>query len=240
MQTVCFCNTTTRISLYLTEFASSGIPVTSGNWPSAHLLPDALAEYDFIFFWDDDIDVKDFDPGRFVAIMQTNRLDAAQPAIESRHPLSHGITARRPCPPPLRIDGGETTLAVVGRLTNFVEIMVPVFSSRAWRELYHYLDPNNVSGWGYDFVPLGRKGIVDVVPVEHTRPVQSPGSDPDSELDRFLDNQGLRLFERVEEGWLLDPSAVGARTRDRHTSAWRRGSTSRVSADGRGYRAIRT
>ena len=130
---------------------------------------------------------------------------------------------------------------MVGRLTNFVEDhgcrCSPVVRGE---ELYHYLDPNNVSGWGYDFVPLGRKGIVDVVPVEHTRPVQSPGSDPDSELDRFLDNQGLRLFERVEEGWLLEPSAVGARTRDRHTSAWRRGSTSRVSADGRGYRAIRT
>jgi hypothetical protein len=205
-----------------------------------HLSPDTLAAYDFVFFWDDDIEIKEFDPRRFVEIMRCNALEAAQPAVESLYPLSHEITGQMPCPPPWRMHDADPTYSIVGRLTNFVEIMVPVFSARAWREIYGYLQPDNVSGWGYDLVPLGRRGIVDVLPVEHTRPVQSPGSDPNIELDRFCHNQGLSLHEGANEGWLFEPwnaerpgrGAGGPR-------AWRPEVTSAASLDGRGYRAIR-
>jgi hypothetical protein len=101
--------------------------------------------------------VSGFDPLRFVRIMQANRLEMAQPAIHSPHGLSHAITRHRPCPPPWRDPDGVTVLPVVGRLTNFVEIMAPVFSRQAWREFYSYLDPANQSGWGYDYIPLGRE-----------------------------------------------------------------------------------
>jgi hypothetical protein len=134
----------------------------------------------------------------------------------------------------------DPTYSIVGRLTNFVEIMVPVFSARAWREIYGYLQPDNVSGWGYDLVPLGRRGIVDVLPVEHTRPVQSPGSDPNVELDRFCHNQGLSLHGGVNEGWLFEPwnaEVSGHRAGD--PSAWRADATVAVSLDGHSYRAIR-
>ena len=170
-----------------------------------HLHPDAVADYDCMFFWDDDLGVSDFDPMRFARIMRTNRLDMAQPATQSPHGLSHAITRHRPCPPPWRDPDGVTAHPVVGRLTNFVEIMAPVFTRGAWREFYSYLDPENRSGWGYDYIPLGRKGIVDVMPVVHTRAVQSINGASEAEIRRFLDNQGLFRHAPVEQGWLFEP-----------------------------------
>ncbi len=168
-----------------------------------HLHPDAVKEYDFIFYWDDDLGIENFDPLRFARIMEINRLDMAQPAIQSPHGLSHAITRHRPAPPPWRGPDGRTARSVVGRLTNFVEIMAPVFTRKGWREFYGYLDAENLSGWGYDYVPMGRKGIVDALPVVHTRAVQSINAKSEQEIRRFLDNQGLFRHAPVEQGWLF-------------------------------------
>lgn len=169
-----------------------------------HLTPATVASYDFIFFWDDDLAIDGFDPRRFARIMRTNRLSMAQPAIDSPHGLSHEITRRRPCPAPWRFGDPELVLPVVGRLTNFVEIMAPVFTRDGWREFYGYLDPGNRSGWGYDYVPLGRKGVVDVMPVIHTRPVQSIGNESERDIRRFLESQGLFRHHPVDQGWLFE------------------------------------
>lgn len=171
-----------------------------------HLHPEAVSDYDYIFFWDDDLRVNDFNPMRFARIMATNHLSMAQPAIQSPYKISHAITKFRPCPPPLREAGGLTVHPVVGRLTNFVEIMAPVFTRGAWQEFYGYLDPKNRSGWGYDYIPLGRKGIVDAMPVVHTRAVQSIHSASQADIGRFLANQGLFRYAPVEMGWLLEGS----------------------------------
>jgi len=169
-----------------------------------HLSPDMVSSYDFIFFWDDDLKVRNFEPTRFAKIMRTNRLDMAQPAIQSPHGLSHAITKYRPCPPPWRDPDGITEHPVVGRLTNFVEIMAPVFTRDAWREFHGYLDPDNRSGWGYDYIPLGRKGIVDAMPVTHTRAVQSITGSAQMEIARFLQEQGLFNHTHVQQGWLFE------------------------------------
>lgn len=170
-----------------------------------HLHPDVVENYDLIFFWDDDLGAKDFDPKRFARIMRANRLEMAQPAIQSPHGLSHAITKHRPCPPPWRDPDEGAVHPVVGRLTNFVEIMAPVFTREAWREFYGYLDPENRSGWGYDYIPLGRKGIVDALPVVHTRAVQSINGESERDLQLFLDSQGLFRHAPVEHGWLFEP-----------------------------------
>lgn len=169
-----------------------------------HLHPDTVSDYDLIFFWDDDLGVSDFDPLRFARIMKANQLDMAQPAVQSPHGLSHAITRHRPCPPPWRDPDGVTVHPVVGRLTNFVEIMAPVFTRDAWREFYSYLDSQNRTGWGYDYIPLGRKGIVDVMPVVHTRAVQSINGESESEIRRFLESQGLFRHAHVDQGWLFE------------------------------------
>jgi len=199
----------------LLQYDGAELPIPEGvrvirdngyKWQLAlkYLKPDMVAAYDFIFFWDDDLGVDDFDPGRFVRIMRTNRLDMAQPALRSPHGFSHSITKHRSCPPPWRDPDGVTVHPVVGRLTNFVEIMAPVFTRVAWLEFYSYLNPENQSGWGYDYIPLGRKGIVDAMSVVHTRAVQSINGRSEAELRRFLNDQGLFRHPLVEQGWLFE------------------------------------
>jgi hypothetical protein len=197
------------------QYDEAELPVPGGvrvirdrgyKWQLAvrHLHPDTIAEYDYIFFWDDDIGVNGFDPVRFVRIMQANRLEMAQPAIESPHGLSHAITRRRLCPAPWISPDRDAVHPVAGRITNFVEIMVPVFTRQAWGEFYDHLDPDNRSGWGYDYIPVGRKGIVDVLPVIHTRAVQSINAESERDIRGFLDDHGLFRFQPVEEGWLFE------------------------------------
>jgi hypothetical protein len=179
---------------------------TSGQkFPLAlrHLHPDEIDDFDYLFYWDDDIDVTGFDPQRFCRIMHENRLAMAQPAIVSPHPLSHGITGVCAELPVWTDEQHRIRRRAVGRRTNFVEIMVPVFTPDAWREFYSFFDPENMSGWGYDFVPVGRRGIVDEMPVIHTRPVQSGTARADVDLVEFLHAHGLLAYEPVNEGWLF-------------------------------------
>lgn len=168
-----------------------------------HLHPTALENYDYIFFWDDDIAAEGFDPRRFAEIMVCNGLAMAQPAILSSHGFSHEITRQKPKPAPRRTVSGKIH-QIVGRQTNFVEIMAPVFSWQSWSNFYRYLDSDNCSGWGYDYINFGRKGIVDVMPVVHTRPVQSNKDQSRVELAKFLDEQGLFHYQHTEIGWLFE------------------------------------
>jgi hypothetical protein len=178
-----------------------------------HLSPAAVADYDYIFFWDDDLDTDGFDPVRFAQIMMSNRLSMAQPAIKSLHWISHPITGQHPMPPPGRFRNSLERFSAVGRLTNFVEIMAPVFSREAWIEFHSYLTEDNRSGWGYDYIPLARKGIIDALPVIHTRPVQSINSESEGELRRFLDQHGLFRHAAVAQGLLFE-QATGESPQD--------------------------
>jgi hypothetical protein len=172
-----------------------------------HLSSASVADYDYIFYWDDDLDTSGFDPIRFARIMNSNRLSMAQPAIKSPHWISHSITAQHPLPPPRRSRTCREQLSVVGRLTNFVEIMAPVFSREAWLEFHSYLSEDNRSGWGYDYIPLARKGIIDSLSVIHTRPVQSINAESERELRRFLDQHGLFRHAAIAQGQLFEQAA---------------------------------
>jgi hypothetical protein len=177
----------------------------AGKWQLAlrHLDPSLLEDYDYVFFWDDDLDTTGFDPLRFVRLMMRNRLDMAQPAIRSPFPLSHQITKFRPCPTPLKTADGDI-YPIVGRLTNFVEIMAPVYTRKGWLELYPYIDPASASGWGLDYVSVGRQGIIDALPVVHTRAVQSGNASSMRDLRSFVESQGLMIHPAVEMGWLFE------------------------------------
>ena len=190
----------------LTFPADARIIRERGNkWQLAfhHLDPSLLDDYDYVFFWDDDLDTTGFDPLRFVRLMMRNRLDMAQPAIRSPFPLSHKITKFRPCPTPLKTADGDI-YPIVGRLTNFVEIMAPVYTRKGWRELHPYIDPASWSGWGLDYVSVGRQGIVDALPVVHTRAVQSGNASSMRDLQSFVESQGLMIHPAVEMGWLFE------------------------------------
>lgn len=177
-----------------------------GKWELAmrHLTPETVSDFDYLFFWDDDLLVDDFDPLRFVGIMRANRLSVAQPGIHSSYPLSHEITKAKSTPAVRRCGNTGHTQRIVGRLTNFVEIMAPVYTRNAWRELWPYLAPGNKSGWGYDYIPLGQKGVIDVMSVIHTRPVQSLSKEALAEQAAFLRNQGFFRYTPQDLGWLFE------------------------------------
>lgn len=125
-----------------------------------HLTPELVANYEYVFIWDDDIAPATFNAETYLDILRRNSLDIAQPSLSADSYIFHPITANRGAP--------------VGRLTNFVEIMCPAYSSRIWPAIYAYIDPEiNELGWGYDYIPLGRKGVIDCMSVHHTRPGQS-------------------------------------------------------------------
>lgn len=146
------------------EGAINHIPSTvdTGNkWQLAkkHLHPDAVKEYDYIFIWDDDLKIEAFDLNEYIAACERNQLSISQPSLSWASYFSHHITLTHPYP--------------VGRITDFVEIMCPVYSRAGWAQFYPFLDDDNPVGWGYDFVPLPKKGIFDKFVVIHTKPIAS-------------------------------------------------------------------
>ncbi|CAK7349223.1 unnamed protein product [Dovyalis caffra] len=46
------------------------------------LHPDIVSEYDYIFLWDEDLGVDNFDAGRYVSIIKEEGLDISQPALD--------------------------------------------------------------------------------------------------------------------------------------------------------------
>eukprot|EP00698_Gefionella_okellyi_P007251 TRINITY_DN1760_c0_g1_i1.p1 TRINITY_DN1760_c0_g1~~TRINITY_DN1760_c0_g1_i1.p1 ORF type:complete len:433 (-),score=87.27 TRINITY_DN1760_c0_g1_i1:716-2014(-) len=127
------------------------------------LHPDIVSNYDYIFVWDDDLDVSDMSVMQLVHIMQRFRIDIAQPALVGE------VGGHWPEVLPQR----NTTY---GRWTNFAEVMAPVFSRRAWRTcVYDLLQFDLSSGYGVDAVMqqfcagrgVCRQAVIDPAPVNH-------------------------------------------------------------------------
>lgn len=162
------------------------------HFAKKYLPPHACKDYDYIFFWDDDVDIKDFHVEHFLNIMRKNELSVAQPALASGENASYGITIHHPS-------------YTNGRFTDFVEIMIPVFRRDAWVKWWDMLEPEwNFWGWGYDLKfksikHIKKMGIIDAQAVEHTRPVMS-GSNPQilAEANQFFlkykKNQTARMI----------------------------------------------
>lgn len=175
-------------------------PMRGGKWQLAKALlkPEEVAAYDYIFVWDDDVAIHSFKPAEFASIMHLNCLEVAQPSIVSQYCISHPITC------PVRLP--ESNLQdhqIVGRLTNFVEVMVPVFSREAWKLFHPFISETNRTGWGYDYFPFSRRGIIDLISVEHTRAVGSTGAESGSELSVFLGQHGLLSYAPASMGYLF-------------------------------------
>jgi len=58
------------------------------------LHPDVVAEYDYVFVWDEDIEVDAFDPVRYLDVVRREGLEVSQPALDRRFEIHHAITAR--------------------------------------------------------------------------------------------------------------------------------------------------
>ncbi|CAI0376241.1 unnamed protein product [Linum tenue] len=140
--------------------------------------PDIVAEYDYVFLWDEDIGVDSFDPARYLSIVASEGLEISQPALDVRKSEIHQqITARTKSTVHRRIyktgscDGSSTKPPC----TAWVEMMAPVFSRDAWRCAWHMIQNDLIHAWGLDY-RLGycaqgdrtqKMGIVDAEYVVH-------------------------------------------------------------------------
>jgi hypothetical protein len=121
------------------------------------LHPDVVAEYDYVFVWDEDIEVDAFDPVRYLDVVRREGLEVSQPALDRRSEIHHAITARPLLPTAdgvhrrvrnVRcVDGDSTGPPCEG----WVEVMVPVFSRAAWRCAWGMVQNDLIHGWGLDY-----------------------------------------------------------------------------------------
>jgi hypothetical protein len=146
---------------------------------------DGWRDYDFVWLPDDDIYASQDSISRMFGIVRGVGLDLFAPALHESSHFAHFSTMRN--------------ASFFGRWVGFVEIMMPGFSAGALQELAPTIDLSATGwGWGLDSVwpkLLGYEnvGIVDGVPVVHTRPV---GSMRDADLAARVHRESDALLAR--------------------------------------------
>jgi hypothetical protein len=155
-----------------------------------------ISHYRYIWLPDDDIltDVQTLND--FFEYVERENFALAQPSLDERSYFSHAATLQNK--------------AFDFRETNFVEVMVPCFSSSALHAIKDSFGKTN-TGWGLDFVwpgqvaSLGKVGIIDRFSVFHTRAIGSADySFAWSELNQTLAQYGVRASMKVLQGKTSD------------------------------------
>ncbi|KAH9750533.1 pentatricopeptide repeat-containing protein [Citrus sinensis] len=147
-------------------WADRAIHVSAANqtkwWFAKRFLhPDIVAEYNYIFLWDEDIGVENFNPRRYLSIVKDEGLEISQPALDPvKSEVHHPITARRRNSKAHRrmykykgsgrCDDYSTAPPCIG----WVEMMAPVFSRAAWRCAWYMIQNDLIHAWGLD-IQLG-------------------------------------------------------------------------------------
>ncbi|KAG0491129.1 hypothetical protein HPP92_007992 [Vanilla planifolia] len=123
------------------------------------LHPDIVSRYEYIFIWDEDLGLENFDAEEFVKVVRKHALEVSQPALDPNNGIFawsitlrkndsevHKETKERP---------GWCSDPHLPPCAGFVEIMAPVFSRNAWRCVWHMIQNDLVHGWGLDLL-LGK------------------------------------------------------------------------------------
>ena len=123
---------------------------------------EAILDHDFhyIALFDDDIDTNVESVNRLFLTGESLGLDLWQPAHAPGSFNAHSVLSLR--------------LGSFVRVTDFVEIMCPFLSRRAFETVsrtFHFSE----SGWGLDYLwprllNANKIGIIDAIPIRHTRP----------------------------------------------------------------------
>ncbi|XP_073023446.1 uncharacterized protein [Primulina eburnea] len=121
------------------------------------LHPDIVAEYEYIFLWDEDLGVENFHPGRYISIIKEEGLEISQPALDPRKSeVHHHITARRRDSKVHRryykfAGGGKCyNNSTAPPCVGWVEMMAPVISRAAWRCAWYMIQNDLIHAWGLD------------------------------------------------------------------------------------------
>ncbi|XP_059659101.1 uncharacterized protein LOC132305479 [Cornus florida] len=142
------------------------------------LHPDIVAPYDYIFIWDEDLGVENFNAEEYIKVVRKHGLDISQPGLEADDSIVWKLTERQADQEVHKeakeILPGWCTDPHLPPCAAFVEIMAPVFSRDAWRCFWHLIQNDLVHGWGLDFVvrkcvepDYEKIGVVDAQWVVH-------------------------------------------------------------------------
>ena len=151
--------------------------------------PDLLDNYEYIAFFDDDLEIAKADINRLFALGRRHRLDLFQPALSWDSHFSYAATL--------------TSNRFRLRYTNLVEMMCPVFSVAYLRRALPLF------GLGYELGidliwsrvtddPWFRIAIIDDVVVRHARPVGSSKLQHAFGPDGGYDDQIPLVLEKFE------------------------------------------
>jgi hypothetical protein len=158
--------------------------------------------FKFVAFPDDDLDISVTKLNKLFIMGDKYKFDLFQPSLVDNGPnyVVHNVL--------------KTNKKCKFRYTDFVEIMIPIFSIKALTKSYHILvDPKIKSAWGIDYVIpskiLHRRNIavVDSISVIHTKPLgalnlqklstfyKTFNIDPEKELNYFLKKYKSRTYK---------------------------------------------
>jgi len=177
--------------------------------------PSLSTLYDAVIFMDDDISCTQKDMNIAFELFQKHGLQLGQPSLSHQSDDAWKITY---CCPSFKI-----------RFTNFIEIMMPMFSREALEQcLDSFTD--SVSGYGLDFVwphllggAASRVGIIDAVSFTHTKPVdfvngafykylRSLGIDPHKEMHEVLRRYSIADMKTDILGAIMNDQINGGRS----------------------------
>ncbi|KAJ4954376.1 hypothetical protein NE237_011159 [Protea cynaroides] len=136
----------------------SAISQTKWWFAKRFLHPDIVAEYDYIFLWDEDLGVEHFNPGRYLSIVKEEGLEISQPALDvAKSEVHHQITARarrsKVHRRTYKVGGGRRcdVNSTSPPCTGWIEMMAPVFSRASWRCTWYMIQNDLIHAWGLDF-----------------------------------------------------------------------------------------
>ncbi|XP_031477312.2 uncharacterized protein LOC116248577 isoform X2 [Nymphaea colorata] len=202
----------------------SAINQTKWWFAKRFLHPDIVAEYSYIFLWDEDLDVDHFHPARYLFIVEEEGLEISQPALDPiKSAVHHRITVRSANS---RVHRRAYKFHGSGRCyenstappcTGWVEMMAPVFSRAAWRCAWHMIQNDLIHAWGLDmrlgYCAQGERstnvGVVDseylvhlgMRTLGHPRGNKALDDSPASSTRSEVRKQCLRELEIFRERW---------------------------------------
>ncbi|KAL1216145.1 hypothetical protein V5N11_033771 [Cardamine amara subsp. amara] len=193
------------------------VPKQTKWWYAKRFLhPDIVAPYDYVFIWDEDLGLENFDAEEYIRLIKKHGLEISQPAVESKKKITWEITKRK-----TKGEVHKDAKEKPGRCNDphlppcaaFIEIMAPVFSRDAWRCVWHMIQNDLVHGWGLDFAlrkcvePAHEKiGVVDSQWIIH-QSFPSLGSQGEAQ-DGKAAWQGVR--DRCKREWTMFQSRMAS------------------------------
>ncbi|PNY14548.1 hypothetical protein L195_g011231 [Trifolium pratense] len=133
------------------------VPDQTKWWFAKRFLhPDIVAEYDYIFLWDEDLGVENFHPDKYISIVKEEGLEISQPALDPKlSEVHHQITARgrrsivhRRTYKPANGGKGCDESSTAPPCTGWIEVMAPVFSKAAWRCVWYMIQGDRTKNVG--------------------------------------------------------------------------------------------